>query len=835
MFTNSASNVNENCFPIGVPSVTLQPTTEVIPPQILKALQRGWEVFPLRPRTKTGYYWTVYKDGGEGYSWQKQATNNIDQVRIWAAEFPGCNWGSRTGETSGFFVTDLDTPEALQRLKALGAKILYLVRTGHKSRDRYQAYFLQPEGVRIKTDSDIFEGDPEGFDVRGDKNGYVVLPPSIHPDGFPYEIVEEAELLEEPTQELLHEVTDNRVEEPAVDISDLEPLTDKQKELGRSTFLNKVREYQEYLETTDIVTNDSNDRLNILAGAGGKRVARELFTLEEVIEKIEAASAIYIAYDRNGYKGTLRSGLKHGLRHPWTPDKAEQYLKEKGEREANLVGFGKCPMPAAASPVPQPPAPAVKPSEPIERGLPKLAPKSQVEPFPTHVLGPVLQAAAEAIARRVQCVPDIAAHSVLSGAALAVCPHYNVQLPFGSVSPVNLFLMTVGRSGDRKTSADKEAMVCVGEWERELEHAWKRDMPHYEAQLEHYEKQQKQAFKDRVISPAQVAEALGPKPKPPVSFILRCDEPTIEGLRDVFLRGSNLLGLYGDEGGKFLGGHSMKEEHQLNAITSLSSMWDGTEIRKVRAGNEVATKRVYRLATHLMMQPGVAERFLGNGLYQEQGILARYLVAWPELESMDGQRFFVEPDPNYDEILQPYRDRVFRLLSTPHPENQWGELDPMVLPFSAGARKLWIKYQNESQAWMAPKGRWKPIRAFGEKALEHAARLAVVLQQFNSCSLELSAEYFEAGWQLVQYYANQLLATQGVVRDPEIDKAHILYQWLEEKHEGDIVDSRTIQRKGPAPCRNKKALEQIVGVLVEFGLLEPLNPGDPRWKVYRGY
>ena len=71
-----------------------------IPHQILKAIELGWELFPLLPGTKTGYYWTTYKDGGEGYSWQKQATNDINQVRLWAAQFPGCNWGARTGRHS---------------------------------------------------------------------------------------------------------------------------------------------------------------------------------------------------------------------------------------------------------------------------------------------------------------------------------------------------------------------------------------------------------------------------------------------------------------------------------------------------------------------------------------------------------------------------------------------------------------------------------------------------------------------------------------------------------------------------------------------------------------
>src|ERR1700684_4168460 len=98
--------VMENANTTGVLLVPPSP----IPPQILKALERGWEVFPLRTRTKTGFFRAVYKNGGEGYSWQRQATNDIEQIGKWAVQFPGCNWGARTGHTSGFFVIDVDTP-----------------------------------------------------------------------------------------------------------------------------------------------------------------------------------------------------------------------------------------------------------------------------------------------------------------------------------------------------------------------------------------------------------------------------------------------------------------------------------------------------------------------------------------------------------------------------------------------------------------------------------------------------------------------------------------------------------------------------------------------------
>lgn len=72
----------------------------VVPPEILTAVQRGFEVFPLQRGTKDGYLWTTYKDGGAGHSWQQQATSGINQVMAWERPTPDA-----TGEL------ELDKPQ----------------------------------------------------------------------------------------------------------------------------------------------------------------------------------------------------------------------------------------------------------------------------------------------------------------------------------------------------------------------------------------------------------------------------------------------------------------------------------------------------------------------------------------------------------------------------------------------------------------------------------------------------------------------------------------------------------------------------------------------------
>ena len=126
---------------------------------------------------------------------------------VWASAYPGCNWGIRTGKTSGVFAIDVDNDDAFMWALRKGLSTSYMVKTGKG----FQFFYKQPAGVSVITSSNILKGEPKGVDVRGDKNGYVVAPPSLHPNGKFYELQSAGEL-PEPPQWLLDLVTDTRSE-----------------------------------------------------------------------------------------------------------------------------------------------------------------------------------------------------------------------------------------------------------------------------------------------------------------------------------------------------------------------------------------------------------------------------------------------------------------------------------------------------------------------------------------------------------------------------------------------------------------------------------------------
>jgi hypothetical protein len=144
-----------------------------LPPEIRTAAARGWRWLPVQAHGKTPLV----------REWPKVATTAVDRLEAWAGEFPGCNWGMATGPGSGVFVLDVDGELGRTSLLAChrrGQKIpdTLSTYTGTGS----HVYFRWPEGRTIHNSAGKLA---KGLDIRGD-GGFVVIPPSIHPNGIQY-------------------------------------------------------------------------------------------------------------------------------------------------------------------------------------------------------------------------------------------------------------------------------------------------------------------------------------------------------------------------------------------------------------------------------------------------------------------------------------------------------------------------------------------------------------------------------------------------------------------------------------------------------------------------
>jgi len=424
------------------------------------------------------------------------------------------------------------------------------------------------------------------------------------------------------------------------------------------------------------------------------------------------------------------------------------------------------------------------------------------EPYPVQALGGILGPAVERMAEVIGVPQALAAQSVLAASALATQGHAGLLLD-GRSYPLSLYLITVAASGDRKTAADRFALLPARQWEREQ---WQR----YREQLARYRAAQRQA---QHINPADPDSANGlPLEAEPSAPRLITTDPTIEALIKGLCHDLPSMGLFCDEGGQFLGSSTMSRDNRLKAVTTLSSLWDGSPIDRARSmvGESL---RAYdrRLSLHLMLQPYLAMQLLSDPLLQGQGILGRCLMTWPT--SLAGQRSYQAVDLSKDAALKRYHRRLSALFYQPWSLSADGALQLSPLSLSPLARRRWIDLHDAIEAQLGEFGELASVRPSGSKAADNLLRDAGILAVVEDSGV-VEVDHIQRASALIGYYLTEiqrLTEHEPVCRVKE--EADRLLRWLQVK-DWKRFSIRELNRNGPRFAR--KSSRHAAKLLVEL-------------------
>ncbi|MBK5525825.1 DUF3987 domain-containing protein [Pseudomonas sp. TH08] len=439
--------------------------------------------------------------------------------------------------------------------------------------------------------------------------------------------------------------------------------------------------------------------------------------------------------------------------------------------------------------LPRPPRPLIE-SNPV------------TQPYPVQALGGILGPAVERMAGVIGVPQALAAQSVLAASALATQGHAGLQLD-GRNYPLSLYLITVAASGDRKTAADRCALLPARQWEREQ---WQR----YREQLALYRAAQRQAQRANPVDPAPTNGVLL-EAEPSAPRLITTD-PTIEALIKGLCHDLPSMGLFCDEGGQFLGSSTMSRDHRLKAVTTLSSLWDGSPIDRARSMTGESL-RAYdrRLSLHLMLQPYLAMQLLSDPLLQGQGILGRCLMTWPT--SLAGQRSYQAVDLSKDAALKRYHHRLSALFRQPWSLSPDGALKLSLLNLSPLARRRWIDLHDAIEAQLGEFGELASVRPSGSKAADNLLRIAGVLAVVEESSV-VEVDHIQRASALVGYYLTEiqrLTEQEPVCRVKE--EADRLLRWLQVK-DWKRFSIRELNRNGPRFAR--KSSRHASRLLVEL-------------------
>jgi hypothetical protein len=472
--------------------------------------------------------------------------------------------------------------------------------------------------------------------------------------------------------------------------------------------------------------------------------------------------------------------------------------------------------------------------------IPLFQPTPPAEPFPVEALGSILGPAAAAIARKVQVSPALAAQSVLAVAVLACQAHADVRLPFGQTRPLSLFFVTVAASGDRKSTADHEALWPIRRFERTLREAHENEHRAWKVAHAGWAAEKKKIEADRktdLTARRQALAGLGPEPESPIHPFLTAGSPTIEGLLKVWANAPAALGVFSAEGGQFVGGHGMTEEAKLRTAGAFSELWDGTAAQRIRAGEDLLVLYGRRLSVHLMVQPGAAAQFLSDPVLRDQGLLSRVLAAQPE--SIAGTRFYRDPTAEDEAAVRAYGARILAILEAPWPlaEGRRNELEPRVLDIAPEAARAWIAFHDHVEGQLLSGGELRSIQDFACKAAEQAARIAGILTVVDDIRAgSIGATAMRRAISLVDWFVGETLRLHHGARasDPALKVAEELLTWMQARG-GGTIDFRDIISDGPRSMpRTKAGAESALATLAAHGWVEEVSRRPRRVRAVKG-
>lgn len=464
--------------------------------------------------------------------------------------------------------------------------------------------------------------------------------------------------------------------------------------------------------------------------------------------------------------------------------------------------------------------PTLSEPEPLRRPLPP------AEPYPLQALGDMLGSVAMRICDVVRVPAAMAGQSILAAASLAVQGLADVQID-GRLELLSLWAVTIGESGERKTGCDRWALQPHREHERLVLAAYDREKADHDLEVMAYE------AASRALAKGKDAEAihhelskLGSPPPAPLKPVLIVGSPTIEGVHKQLIGGLPSVGLFHDDAGEFLGGHSMNQDNRTKTAAGLSRLWDCGEFDRVRAGDGSSKHYGKRLALHLMLQPVVAETVLSDDVLTGQGFLARSLLSWPA--TTIGTRAYVEVDLSTDPAMLRYWMQIKELLSrtpTMRPGSR-NELEPRRLTLTSGAKLRWITFHDGIEADMADAGDWASVRAWASKAPAQMLRVAGVLTLIEQPDTGvINVEQIERAATLVNHYLTEAVRIVGTHSVPKsIRDAENLLKWCHESHI-ELLHSGAALQLGPNAIRAKPDFDQAINELDRSGWATKIDDG----------
>ena len=319
---------------------------------------------------------------------------------------------------------------------------------------------------------------------------------------------------------------------------------------------------------------------------------------------------------------------------------------------------------------------------------------------------------------------------------------------------------------------------------------------------------------------------LGPKPVPPISPLIKIVDITPQGLFIHLRNSQKSIGIISDEAGTLTSGHAMNPENEVVTGTTISNLWDGSSLHRVRVSDGVSFLKGKRVTTYLMGQSKVMLKFLISEMLNNQGLFSRSLVNWPE--SMIGKRVITFDDKSNEICSHPIFKRFYKTSKSLLEESMAEDRGNIkIIEFEKPAKLLWTDFYNKIETSEDLDLNKEEFGGFMSKLGEQCKRIAAIIEIFkNSQAQYISKDSVEKAIKICNYFLSEFKKLKEYTQIDEIlIAAQKLLTTLQKR--GEIYYFSKIQQYAPSKYRNKQKTYKLLKILEEHHYVKKISYNKP--------
>lgn len=705
-----------------------------------------------------------------------------EEVHAWFEMEPDANLAIVTGEISSIVVLDADDAEAVKKL--LTDYPSSPLRQG--TPNGLHVFYRLPDKQTVRNATAI-DGK---IDIRGE-GGYIMISPSTHPSGKPYTLDEDV------TWDALDDL-------PVLPSNVLKKANVSRSGSDSMPFTSTDSEWQKTLEekSRELTNHEGqrNDSLNRIAFSLGQSVGTQYSRIPEAeITLLNAAEKIGLSYDES--LATIQSGLLGGLRKPRPINRDET---------TPSMSFGSiCPL--------------GHPTPPI---LP-------LELFPEPIAD-----FAHALSEDVQICTNFTIAACLAATSVACQGRLEVQVKDSYIEPVNLFIMSALRPGERKSAVVSAVKKPIKQWEKEM--ADRLQIPILRIAHERtitqqsLKKMQKESVStedpnelNQLIERMSQVEANMPEQAhaPDIFF----DDCTPEALAILMLRQFGMAAHIEAEGGFF--DNICGKYSQVPNMDLILKAFCIEEVKVARITRDPVIISNPTLTLAVFPQPAVIRGLARKEGFRDKGLIGRFLFF--VANSRLGTRKMGTSIPTT--VQEKYNRLMQELLEIGFDNGYLNGPTPHKLHLSNEARKVWIGFQAEVEGQFLPDGRLAWATDFGGKLPGAVIRISALfhaLLEGKECtdrpiSYTTMCNAVEIGRLLIDH---MLYTIEDMGFDKKTECAQAIHNWL--KSTGKLgFTQREANEKVKGRFKPVSVVEQGLQTLIDHGYIKqaptPQRVGRP--------